>query len=61
MEPAGIEPATSCLQSRGGGAGGNVFGNVVSVKVALLLVKLASVVPKAVPVQVWYPCGTFGE
>jgi hypothetical protein len=33
----------------------------VSVKVALLLVKLASVVPKAVPVQVWYPCGTFGE
>ncbi len=28
MEPAGIEPATSCLQSRGGHAGANDYGGV---------------------------------
>jgi hypothetical protein len=49
VEPAGIEPATSCLQSRGGCAGGNGYGGFASVKVALLLVRVTSVVPKAVP------------
>jgi hypothetical protein len=61
MEPTGLEPATSCLQSRGGCAGGNGYEGFTSAKVALLLVKVTSLVPKAVPGWVWYPCGTFGE
>jgi site-specific DNA recombinase len=61
MEPTGIEPVTSCLQSRRGCAGANGYSGFGSAKVALLLVKMASVVPKAVPMQVWCPCGTFGE
>jgi hypothetical protein len=48
MEPTGIEPVTSCLQSRGGCAGGNGYGGFASAKVALLLVKVTSVVPQAV-------------
>ena len=48
MEPAGIEPATSCLQSRGGLAGANSYGGFGSGKRALLLAKLASAVLKAV-------------
>ena len=61
MEPAGIEPATSCLQSRGGRAGANRYGGFGSGKVALFLAKLATAVLKAVLGQQWYPCGTFGE
>jgi hypothetical protein len=35
MEPAGIEPATSCLQSRGGHAGASRYGGFGSAEMAL--------------------------
>ena len=61
MEPAGIEPATSCLQSRGAHAGTNEYGRVASATVASSLAKLASAVLKAVLIDEWYSCGTLRD
>ena len=35
VEPTGIEPVTSCLQSRGGHAGANEYGGLALIKVGL--------------------------
>jgi integrase len=61
MEPAGLEPATSCLQSRGGYAGTNGYGGLASAKVVLLLAKMTSAVLKAVLAATWYSCGTLRD
>ena len=61
MEPTGIEPVTSCLQSRREHAGANRYGGLASVKMALLLAKLASVVLKAVLTAMWYSSGTLNN
>jgi len=61
MEPTGIEPVTSCLQSRGGPAGANRYGGSASVKVALLLAKMVSAVLKAVLATRWYSGGTLRD
>src|SRR5271167_400166 len=58
MEPTGIEPVTSCLQSRRGHTGASRYGGLASVTMALLLAKLASVVLKAVLAVWWYSGGT---
>jgi hypothetical protein len=58
MEPTGIEPVTSCLQSRSGHAEARRYGEFRSVKVALLLAKTTSVVLKAVLTFTWYSGGT---
>ena len=58
MEPTGIEPVTSCLQSRGGHAGANRYGALASSKVALWLAKMAHAVLKAVLAAMWYSRGT---
>ncbi len=61
MEPAGLEPATSCLQSRGGHAEANRYGDFGLDKVLLLLTKMASAVLKAVLAVRWYSFGTLSD
>jgi hypothetical protein len=58
MEPTGIEPVTSCLQSRGAHAGTNEYVGFTSAKVLISLAKLARSVLKAVLTGERYSCGT---